>query len=1174
MEGQAKPSTLLPASSLFIAFLALGAVLVSETPFRGARPDMAASSPGVPEGVRARLWEDPFAAVERYRGMPDNDDADSVETRRQLCRHSSGLVSTPHSLTDLHCQMANITRPKTGFGLSTAPQTPRITLLAAMVFGGPYEGAVERRMRNRYAILSGLAASGYVPKDPEHIGYLDFAQPCKARLDAGQNGLSCEVPPIVPYEWLEPSNDAVQTAADTARARQSDADAILLLWLDDDELARVGHPLTTLAKLYSNLEKMNWDGKVELTFKVLGPAGSTNLRNIYEEERKLALGDVSRQDGSPPDYMQQEQQIRIYSSSATVDDEDIVDYRPGDFGGKRAQAPPYKNVLRTTSTDRDMAQTLICELERRGVDPVCRPSDVTCRKHVDQTCCQKDLKDVTTCSGRVAAPQFPANGDNTSPQEHPHVGYSGHLAHVVLVSEWDTFYGRSLPRVFEDVIKDDFGGSSTTETSGDVADGRLGWLHHFTYLRGLDGKVPGAKNERKGEREGEGKASERPTPGSDSSDIQRPVGQQQFDYLRRLATKLVALNKQLQSRNQGSIRAVGVLGSDDYDKLLILQALRTRLPGVLFFTTDLDTRLLHPAEKEWARNLLIASGFGLELSPRLQSDIPPFRDSYQTSLFLATMLATGKVSLPGQEKNPRTLNDCLRPRLFEVGLRGAVDLTVESTRRSGCSLQLSDGKILDALYPERQATQFMGYPILPVVLIVSIAILFTVWFIPTARDGMLAVVVALCLALPAYYLYLEEYLASDATAGEPFTFTDGVSVWPTEIIRLGSALLALFFIVVIISRLWRNALRISGQLGLSKPVFRVIATGKNSESEPRIHTFFHHLFLLGWGMSEKIEFRDFRKLWAEYINLGYSGSCFARVLVLVLVFELFGRWVMTELGRPDTPFRGPVSSTMNYWVLQIAVAAYLVLVFQVFDATRLAKRFVHILTKMPIGWPRETLEVAGQRFGLPATVAAERLRLQVIQRHMEALDPLIFYPFAVMFVMILSRSTFFDNWSVTPSLIIVIGASALFALGSAFLLRRAAREAKQATLVRLRDLMMMAKACEAGACDGATRQCMQIAGLPSKRRANVDISLEAAHITGIGADGYEKPVETHTDTATNGQQPMKVSDRVELLLNEVNGLQSGPFAPLAKHPIVGALAMPFGGVGGLYLIDYLTTLNW
>ena len=48
-------------------------------------------------------------------------------------------------------------------------------------------------------------------------------------------------------------------------------------------------------------------------------------------------------------------------------------------------------------------------------------------------------------------------------------------------------------------------------------------------------------------------------------------------------------------------KAIGVLGSDVYDKLLILQALKQNFPHAIFFTTDLDARLFPPREIQWTR---------------------------------------------------------------------------------------------------------------------------------------------------------------------------------------------------------------------------------------------------------------------------------------------------------------------------------------------------------------------------------------------------------------------------------------------------------------------------------------------------------------------------------------------------------------------------------------------
>ena len=121
--------------------------------------------------------------------------------------------------------------------------------------------------------------------------------------------------------------------------------------------------------------------------------------------------------------------------------------------------------------------------------------------------------------------------------------------------------------------------------------------------------------------------------------------------------------------------AIGVLGSDVYDKLLVLRALRDEFPTAWFFTTDLDARLLHAGEIEWTRNLIVAAHFGLALRNEMQGEIAPFRDSYQTAIFLSTQVAVraqGVYGLP------------LQPRMFEIGRTGPFDLSDGPTSNQGC----------------------------------------------------------------------------------------------------------------------------------------------------------------------------------------------------------------------------------------------------------------------------------------------------------------------------------------------------------------------------------------------------------------------------------------------------------------------------------------------------------
>ena len=163
-------------------------------------------------------------------------------------------------------------------------------------------------------------------------------------------------------------------------------------------------------------------------------------------------------------------------------------------------------------------------------------------------------------------------------------------------------------------------------------------VHRISYLRGIDGSLPGEKEDKKDE-----KAEAKSDPLKNIKNLEQPIGKSQYDYLRRLAEETYHFDQDLKANRKGEIKAIGVVGTDFYDKYLVLQALRQRFPDVIFFTTDLDARFLHPDNIKWTRNLVVASNFGLSLRKDpdvdIQGEVPPFRDNYQTSVFFTVLQA-------------------------------------------------------------------------------------------------------------------------------------------------------------------------------------------------------------------------------------------------------------------------------------------------------------------------------------------------------------------------------------------------------------------------------------------------------------------------------------------------------------------------------------------------------
>jgi hypothetical protein len=200
---------------------------------------------------------------------------------------------------------------------------------------------------------------------------------------------------------------------------------------------------------------------------------------------------------------------------------------------------------------------------------------------------------------------------------------------VAIVSEWDTEYGRSMFPVFRDAILN----TNPSVKEDPKSKGNQYFLFQYSYLARLDGKFPEAS--KSPEPESKPQAGKSPSPAAGKATATSIEGDPQVDYIRRLVDRMKAEEK--------PFRAIGIVGSDVYDKWYLLQALKPSFPEALFFTTDLDVRLFEAQSPDFPspRNLVIASHFGLSLNDKLQKQIAPFRSSYDTASYIGCLAAVG-----------------------------------------------------------------------------------------------------------------------------------------------------------------------------------------------------------------------------------------------------------------------------------------------------------------------------------------------------------------------------------------------------------------------------------------------------------------------------------------------------------------------------------------------------
>jgi hypothetical protein len=273
-----------------------------------------------------------------------------------------------------------------------------------------------------------------------------------------------------------------------------------------------------------------------------------------------------------------------------------------------------------------------------------------------------------------------------------------------------------------------------------------------------------------------------------------------------------------------------------------------------------------------------------------------------------------------------------------------------------------------------------------------------------------------------------------------------------------------------------------------------------------------------WEVDGKEKGFTMDDLWTEYVRRDSWRYRIPRLIPIIVFYAVLCAFIIRFSGRPMIPARGTVSIFFDRVILLVSVFSFVYLVFYVFDVTRLCYRFINIAAKAHPTWSQGSLMQFTPNVGeMDETPTGERMLVHLIARRSDVVGKLIFYPFIVWFIMFMSRISYFDNWQTPIGLGVVISMSAVYAWSCAFVLRRSAESARTIVVRRLTNHLFVVLS-------------------------------------------NEKP----------NQDRVK---RIEFVLNEVKSTQEGAFAPFTQHPVMQALVVPFGGVGGLYLIDFFTKLN-
>ncbi|NUU38024.1 tripartite tricarboxylate transporter TctB family protein [Pseudomonas sp. C2B4] len=1153
-----------PGSAVILS-LVVSTFALTRDPFLEPRPIGAQFQAQMP--IEARLWQDPFDALERYRKKLN---AIGKAEAEKLC------ISTIAKLP----------------GESTPPD-----IMVALVEGGPYADEVEQRRRIRYALLAGFKNSHRVPAQEQYIHCLKLNKNFSNDDPAQDSFLD------IPYETFvsNPLDPAVPLDGTPQAATQT-----IVFWLKQDALAsKPLQSLETLRKILAcktGTEQESTTATATATndpcanppesnaiLKVIGPATSTVLRDMYQEQADN----------------QASANVEIYSPLATADNEVLEkNLRPA----QRDETKPSMKLLRTVSDDGTMTQLLLAELKLRRVDPV---TGLRCSLR-EEYC--------------------------------PDIGWRP-SNRIALISEWDSFYSRALIESFKDTVARD-----PTLREGDEKMVNQ-WILRFSYLRGLDGRLPEEAASSDKTASTDASKNNKDATKIDLSPLEKADGNAQLDYLRRLADHIAKVDATYRRNGEDGIGAIGILGVDPYDKLLALQALKAKMPYKLYFSTDLEARMLQRGQAETTRNMVLAAPYGLTLTRALQQDVPPFRDSLQSSVFISVLAALAPQPFKTKfEKFHYSRSTLLSPGIYEIGISGFIPLASPLTidkRPTSCEAKTvrpsSDRDILsnDLMslqclqdptqppYPKpswatreqfkRLQSRFFAGPLaitlivlggfmvwrgfggerdiqnptfnwvrgvstmlyLLAVLCAFIAVRYwqvgflwgtfalillgisisdlahriTKW--QSARNessddastegddasGWYIAVPLVAFILAIMWAFQMRSTLTEKGLGEPMFLFEGISAWPTVALRLAAVLISLSALVWGWRKLRVNRAQIEAGFHLRARMRNYptslwgqlrLFISRGKEGHWTLHRWCNELgrgLLLiffplmkaseEWSRScpaDRVAMDGRRKIyvvpfWREHCVCGSFGARMLRTLLTTWIFVVVTIGLMVVWPMERIPVRGTLDIWRWSWL--VPNLTFQALVFWVVDANLLLTRFIRHLSDNYSIWPG-TLQREHQKiFGMPLhTCIDEWVDLQLIAKRTSAVSRLIYAPTLVMLILLASRSSYFDNWPTPPSIAISFLLTALILLFSALSLRRAAEKARTMALQRIDTYLLEAPPND---------------------------------------EGY---------------------DKFRMIRERIKTLNTGSFSRYSEEPLIRALLLSLTGIGGSALVDALNYANF
>ncbi len=201
--------------------------------------------------------------------------------------------------------------------------------------------------------------------------------------------------------------------------------------------------------------------------------------------------------------------------------------------------------------------------------------------------------------------------------------------------------------------------------------------------------------------------------------------------------------------------------------------------------------------------------------------------------------------------------------------------------------------------------------------------------------------------------------------------------------------------------------------------------------------------------------------WHVYLCRNKFWPRFIRIGILFVMFSVFSFTVFRLFPQPLPPARGEMAFVVDEVVLFLAAIGLLLLSFYVVDAILLNSNFIRMFAREVTKWGRGVIRQSYRSPPLTEKELSAYHEIFFVAQRTQVVAPLVWYPLIVLTLMIVARSSFFDNWTWPASVVLIYAIIAALALGSAILLRRSAEQLREIALNDLRRFRLIGREIEA-----------------------------------------------------------------------------------------------------------------